>query len=125
MKDIAKAVIAVLIALSLAFFVLSPYVGGRPYIQRSSATNGTVNMSNVSQDIILIHDAGLTLNLTIALPPNPTDGQKVTILSVGGITTLALTASTGTINNAIISIGGGGNATWVYSKPDTEFYRVH
>ena len=52
-------------------------------VQLSSATSGTITAVNTQQNIILVHDAGATLTLTIAFPANPVDGQQFVITSAG------------------------------------------
>jgi len=91
---------------------------------RSTATSGTENAPNTSKDVVFIHEAGATANLTFAFPTNPTNNQKVTIMSVGGITTLTLTASVGTIINAITTLAIGGSATYMYLASQTKWYKI-
>lgn len=93
------------------------------YIQRSTITSGTLTVSDTGDDIILIHEAGVTLSLTIAMPSTPIDGQTVTIVSTGGVTTVTLTAVS-TIVNSITSLLTGGNATYVYSLQQNKWYKI-
>lgn len=81
-------------------------------IERSTATSGTVTPSNTQQDLLLIHEAGVTLNLTIKFPDTPRNGQIFSIASVGGITALTLTTLVGTIANTLTSMPVGGNGSW-------------
>lgn len=63
------------------------------FSQYSTAGSGTVNVQDTQQDVILVHDTTLAATLTITLPAAPVDGQRITILSVGGVTTLTLSSS--------------------------------
>lgn len=81
-------------------------------IQLSTATSGTVTPIDTQQDLVLIHDAGLTLTLTIKFPDTPRNGQSFSISSVGGITTLTLTTLIGTIANTLTSMPVGGAGSW-------------
>ena len=85
------------------------------FSQYTTATSGTVTAQDTGQNVQLVHEAGLTLTLTIAFPANPVDGQTFSVSSVGGITTLTLTAVVGTIMNALSTLGVGGLGTWMYS----------
>ena len=93
-------------------------------LQLSSVTSGTVTATNTQQDLILIHDAGLTVALTVALPANPADGQLFVICSANGITSLSLTAVVGSILSTLTGMAAGGNGTWLYSKQNNKWYRV-
>lgn len=98
-------------------------MAGIPYIQRSTLTSGTLTIADTGDDIMVIHEAALVVSLTIALPANPVDGQRVTIVSVGGITGLTLSAPVGTIINSIATMAAGGNSAYVYSMPNTKWYK--
>lgn len=81
-------------------------------IERSTATSGTITPINTQQDLLLIHDAGVTVNLIIKFPDTPRNGQSFSIASVGGITTLTLTTLVGVIANTLTSMSVGGAGTW-------------
>lgn len=112
-----------LLLLSL-FFTVSLASGQVPYIQRSTITSGTLTIADTGTDVIVIHEAVLVVNMTIALPATPFDGQRVTISSVGGITTLTLTAPLGTIVNTIATLIAGGNASYMYSSSQSKWYKI-
>lgn len=90
----------------------------------SNQTSGTITCPSTQQHFIIIHDAGLTTLLSISFPPNPFNGQKVTICSSGGMVGLTLTSVVGAITNAITSIAAGGNATYVYVLSTNKWYKI-
>lgn len=94
------------------------------YVQISSATSGTVPCQNTGQDVILIHEAGVTLSMTIAMPDAPVDTQKVSIISTGGVTTLSLTTLVGSIINAITTLVAGTPVAYMYIKSQNKWYKV-
>jgi hypothetical protein len=92
--------------------------------QRSTATSGTVNAPNTNKEVVFIHEAGVTATLTYAFPPSPIDKQRVTLMSVGGIVALTLTAATGTIMNTTTAFAAGGSATYMYLASQTKWYKI-
>lgn len=98
-----------------ALFILCLFVSAKqPYIQFTNVTSGTVTITDIQDDVILIHDAGVTATLTIALPATPINGQRIGICSAGGITTLTLSASVGTIVTSLTTMAAGGAGTYLY-----------
>ena len=91
-------------------------------IQLSTSTSGTVTPIDTQQDLVLIHDAGITLNLAIKFPDTPKNGQLFSIASAGGITTLTLTTLVGTIANTITSIPVGGAGSWRFYN--NKWYKI-
>lgn len=97
---------------------------GTPYIQRSTATSGTVTIVDTGTEVTLIHEATLATTLTIALPANPVDGQRVNISSSGGITTLTMSTPVGSIISGITTMVAGGTASYIYSLAQTKWYKI-
>lgn len=93
-------------------------------LQYTTITTGTLTSSDTGQDVQVVHDAGATLAATIAFPATPVNGQKLSIMSAGGITTLSLTTSVGSITNAITTMVAGGCATYLYVTAQTKWYKV-
>lgn len=92
--------------------------------QVTTATSGTLNLLDTKQDVVVFHDAGLTINYSIVFSPSPRDGQTVIICSAGGITNLNLPATVGTIANTLGSMGGGAPASWIYSVVRNKWFRI-
>ena len=92
-------------------------------LQTSTATSGTVQIENTQQDVVLAHDGGITLALTIAFPPNPKDGQKVIITSSIGVTALTLTSVVGTIVGALTTLTSGSSGRYIYSATKSKWFR--
>lgn len=93
-------------------------------IQYSTVTSGTITAQDTAQDVQIVHDAGATVTLTIALPATPFNGQKVGITSNGGITTLTLSTVVGSITNALTTLAAGGCATYIYVSSQTKWYKI-
>jgi hypothetical protein len=92
--------------------------------QRSTATSGTVSAADIKNSIVFIHEAGVTATLTYEFPRSPIDKQRVTLMSVGGIVALTLTAATGTIMNTTTAFAAGGSATYMYLASQTKWYKI-
>jgi hypothetical protein len=91
--------------------------------QYSSATSGTVTISDTKQDVHLIHDGSiLTATLTVTFPPNPVDGQEFGISSGNGVTSLTNT-SLRTIVGAATSLASGGFASYIYDATSDKWFR--
>lgn len=92
-------------------------------IQYVTATSGSVSITDNQQDVQVIHEAGLTLNLTFVFPPNPKNNQRVSIASVNGIGVLNLNAVI-TILSPLSSLAGGATGSWLYYAPMSKWYRI-
>jgi hypothetical protein len=94
------------------------------YKQISSATSGTVTITDSGTDIQLIHTGALTATLTIAFPATPYDGQSVSIASANGITALTLTTGVGSIINTITTLAAGNAGYFMYDLANTKWYKI-
>jgi len=90
----------------------------------STATSGTITMPNTQQDVMLIHEAGVTATATMAFPNTPNDTQRCCMVSVGGITALTLSASVGTIINTITTLVAGTPVAYMFSQSQNKWYKV-
>jgi len=93
-------------------------------IQLNTSTSGTFTANDTQQDVVMLHEASLALTFTFAFPANPTNGQQVTMISTGGITTLSLSATVGTIVNALTGMTAGSPATYVYYSVTNKWYKI-
>ena len=91
-------------------------------IQKTTATTGNITAIDTQQDLVMIHDAGVTLTLSVAFPSTPVNGQLFNLCSVGGITALTLTTVIGTISNIITTMSTGGAANWRFY--DAKWYKI-
>lgn len=92
--------------------------------QYSTATSGTITVSDTKQNVQVIHNAAtLAATLTITFPANPTDGQTLGVASVLGVTLLTLSAAI-TIVSALTAIVAGGFATYMYDSNSTKWIRT-
>ena len=90
----------------------------------STATSGTITIQNTKQDIVLIHNAAsLSNSLTVAFPANPRDGQRMTISSALGVTTLTLSSAI-SILGSINSIAAGAGHNWHYCAQGNKWFKV-
>lgn len=110
--------------LLIALTTLSLNAGGGLVVQYTTATSGTVTCQDTGQDVLIIHDAGATVTLTIAMPATPYNGQCITLSSTGGITTLSLTTGVGSLTNAITTMATGGTASYTYYTAQTKWYKT-
>lgn len=68
---------------------------------------------------------GLLAAGTLTMPPNPIDGQRVTVSSRSAITLFTLNANTGqTLYGGLTTLGLAGFGTWIYRASDTSWYRI-
>lgn len=96
-----------------------------PFIQRTTVMSGTVIVTDTQDDVIVIHDATtLTVALQIQFPSSPIDGQRVTISSVNGITTLGILSPVGAIINTVATLLAGSTGTYVYLKEQNKWYKI-
>lgn len=93
-------------------------------LQFSNSTSGTFSANDTQQDVVMIHDAGTTVSFTFAFPANPVNGQKVTMISRGGITSLSITAIVGSVYNSLTGMVAGSPASYMYYAPQTAWYRI-
>jgi hypothetical protein len=98
------------------------YVDGS--VQRTTLTSGSFTPTATPSDLIMIHEAGATATLTINMPTVPRDKQKVTIISVGGITALTLSTAVGSILNNITTLVAGGSARFVWLASESKWYKI-
>jgi hypothetical protein len=108
----------------ILFTLLSLNSYGQLVIQTTTSTSGTVTCQNSGQDILLIHSAGVTLTLTVEFPSTPFNGQRVTITSNSGITTLTITAVVGTIGNEITNLGAGSAGRYIYNADANKWFKI-
>lgn len=67
-------------------------------------------------------NASALATLTVTLPPNPVNGQKMHLFSQGGVT--ALTLNGGTVVNGITAMTALVGYEFVYQASNTTWYRV-
>jgi archaellum component FlaG (FlaF/FlaG flagellin family) len=85
------------------------------------ATGGTV-VVNPSASLLIIDNGSLLLALTVTLPSNPVDGQRIIITSGSGVT--ALTINGGTVKGLITTISVNGYARFAYSATANAWFRT-
>lgn len=110
--------------LFLLILLSTPLLAGNQYIQYSTANSGTITIADTGTNVLLIQEATIATTLTIALPATPFDGQEVRISSIGGVTTLTLTTSVGSIIGGLATIGAGGIFGYTYRGSTTKWYRT-
>jgi len=98
------------------------YVDGS--VQRTTLTSGSFTPTATPSDLIIIHEAGATATLTINMPTVPRDKQKVTIMSVGGITDLTLATAVGSILNTVTSLVAGVAVRYVWLDSQSKWYKI-
>lgn len=120
----------------IAAFLLVAFLGlswgktgflGTPYIQYTTTTTvgGTITVADSKSDIVVIHEAGiLAVNLNVVMPASPIDGQRVSICSVNGITTLTVSTPVGAIVSLLGTLAAGGAGTYIWSAAQSKWYRL-
>lgn len=94
------------------------------YQDYSTATSGTITLKDTKQDTVFVHNAAsLSNSLTVTFPANPRDGQRMTISSAMGVTTLTLSSSK-TILGSISSIAAGAGHNWYYCAQANKWFKV-
>lgn len=113
-----------LLIIGLLLFSITAFSQASTVKVLSTATSGTINLPNTQQDVIFLHDAGVTAGLTVNFPSTPVDGQMVIIASAGGIVSLNIGAVVGTVLNTMTGVTTGGNATWIYNLERNKWFRI-
>lgn len=91
--------------------------------QYSAVQSGTIVIENTKQDVVLVHNnTSLSSTLTITFPPGPRDGQRFTVVSAFGVTTLTISTAIPRVG-VMSSIAAGGYATWMYCARANKWFR--
>lgn len=93
------------------------------FIQYSTLTSGTVTAQDSKQDVIIVHEAAsLAASLTVVMPPNPTNGQRVMLLSRLGVTALTMSSAL-TVIGGMTTIAAAGHGTWFFCAQSNKWFR--
>lgn len=84
-------------------------------------TGGTVAIAD-GTSLLIINNAALLATLTVTLPPNPMDGQRIIITSGAGVT--LLTISGGTVKGLLTGLSVNGYARFAYSSAAGAWFRT-
>jgi hypothetical protein len=90
--------------------------------QRVVPTTGQTIVVQPGISLLLVASPALIAALTITLPANPIDGQRVVIASRSAIT--VLTVNGGTVYGALGSLALSGFMRFVYNATDNAWYRI-
>lgn len=94
----------------------------------TAVTTGTVALTTTTGT--LIFTAALTGGIVLNLPPNPPDGQVVTVVNGTGATftgfNIVATPTDGStvVNNTAAALAAGTSAVWAYNAVNTTWYKV-
>lgn len=86
------------------------------------ATAATINVGANAHTVLFVNPAGTIATLTINLPSNPVDLNRVEIGSSQIVT--SLTIGNGTVVGTLTTIAAGGFATFVYSSNTSSWFRM-
>lgn len=109
-----------------------PAVGIGPYVYNAPLTGATITMTNLQRRLI-IDPAGTIATLTVVFPAATTlvDGQLFNMCTTQIVTTLTMTAGSGTtITNPLTAmavpetVGGASCPGWIYRTANTTWYRM-
>lgn len=84
------------------------------------STGGTVTIGAFETDYIIT--SALLANLTVTLPTAPVNGHQVSIVSVGGVTTLSVTSGS-TVSGAPTTLAANAFFTMIYKTSTDTWYR--
>lgn len=89
-------------------------------------TQGATNVLTVGNNVSVLAFHGATAGTaTITTAASPSDGQRLSIFSTAGITTLTLTANTGqTIDNTTTVLAANGSVTYIYQLSTKTWFRI-
>lgn len=93
-------------------------------VQVTNASAGTIALQNTGQDVQLIHVDNIAPSLTISFPPNPQDGQRVSIASSVGIVNMSLTSTVIVIVGNLSSLAGGSGVSYQYVLAQNKWFKV-
>jgi len=91
-------------------------------LQYATPSAGSTVAAAAGTTVLLLDAGGLLATLTVALPANPTDGQRLVIASSGIITLLSVTG--GTVKGALTSLSANGFARYAYSAQAGAWFRT-
>lgn len=94
-------------------------------VQYTTVTSGTVTGNDTGQNVQIIQDGTLAVSLTIAFPATPVNGQIFGVTSVGGITTVSMTSTVGTIINALTTMASGGTVRYQFLTAQNKWYKIN
>ena len=92
--------------------------------QDAAPTTGqTVDMDDDAENLVLT-PAGTIAALTVNMPVNPYDGQRVTLASSQTVTALTMAAAGKALNAGLTTIGAALFGSWRYRAANTMWYRI-
>jgi hypothetical protein len=95
------------------------------YSAQVPSSGSTVTIAN-NQPTLIISSGATTASLTVVMPPNPRDGQKVSIGTKSAITAFTLNGNTGqTMNNAPTALAAGEGHCWIWRATSSNWYRLY
>jgi hypothetical protein len=106
------------------------YSGASPdsntaYLALVPSNGGSLTIAN-TQSTLLLTNGGTTTSFTVTMPPNPKDGQVVSISTKSIITTFTLSANAGqTMNNAPTTLAAGEGHAWKWRNSSANWYRLY
>lgn len=85
---------------------------------------GETHTMDDDAEVLHIMPAGTIAALTVNLPVNPYDGQKITLCASQTVTALTLAAAGKTLNGTITTIGAALFGSWKYRATGTTWFRI-
>lgn len=98
----------------------------RSFEEYTPLTTETVSLPDYAEDVSIL-PAGTIAALTINMPANPTDKQRVTLIFDQVVTTLTQQIASGsghTLKGALTAATAKGFGTWMFRKTGKIWYRV-
>lgn len=91
-------------------------------LQYSTPAAGATVAMDTGTSLLIVNNSALLLSLTVTLPPNPMDGQRVIIASGAGVT--LLTVNGGTVKGLVTGLSVNGYARFAYSAAAGAWFRT-
>jgi hypothetical protein len=91
-------------------------------IQYAAPAGGATVACAPATTALVLNNATLLATLTVTLPANPVDGQRVLITSGAGVTLMTLNG--GTIKGIITGLAINGYARFIYSADANAWFRT-
>lgn len=93
-------------------------------VQYETPLTGTTVTVADNMRTLIVDPAGTIATLTINMPANPTDKQRVSICFDAVVTTLTMAATGFTLKNALTASTAASFATWEFRAADLTWWRV-
>lgn len=94
-------------------------------MQYTTPANAATIVMTKDAGALIINNSALLITLGIVLPPEPEDGQRVSIMSASGITLMTISApGSATVKGTVASLAVNSYARFIYSAQANAWFRA-